>query len=99
VTEASAKRLIKDADLDWETCGEALRILAKKAVTGSAADMNAFLRQTEELKPNPKHKSDDNQDMPELVITGETVDEINKTLEKIDGIIERIEAGEIPFGK
>lgn len=80
----SAKKLLADSGLDYDTCGEAMRIMAKRAVNGSAADMNAYLRQVEELKPNPKQQRDDEgQLLPELVLTGETVDAIDRSLAQL----------------
>lgn len=85
--EESAKRLMLDNDLDWDEAGETLRLMAMRAVTGTTADFNAFLRQAETLKPNPRPgQADTGDDIPELVITGETVDEIEKALQKLKEI-------------
>jgi hypothetical protein len=83
----SAKRLLLDNDLDWSTCGETMRLMAQRAVSGSSADLKAFLQQAETLKAAPRAGQEKDDDVVvELVITGETVDEIEKALAKLEAI-------------
>jgi hypothetical protein len=92
----SAKRLLKDSDLDWDDCGEALRVMALRAVNGSSADMNAYLRHVEELKPNPKQQRDEEgQLLPELVITGETTEAIDRAMARLRKVAKDVEEGKV----
>ena len=78
----SAKRLLQDYDLDWDDVSETLRIMAKRAVNGSTADMRAFLQQIEELTPAKRAIGTEEAGVkvPDLVLTGDTVEAINKSM-------------------
>ena len=90
--KASAKRLLLDYDLEWTDVSETLRIMAKRAVSGSTADMRAFLQQIEELTPAKRAigTEDAGMNVPDLVLTGETVEEINKSMKQLRQILKDI---------
>ena len=87
--KASAKRLLLDYNLEWDDVSETLRIMAKRAVNGTTADMRAFLQQIEELTPAKRAVGGEElgMEIPDLVLTGETVDEINKSMKQLRKIL------------
>ena len=88
----SAKRLLKDYNLDWDEVTETLRIMAKRAVNGSTADMRAFLQQIEELTPAKRAVGGDDQgpQAPDLVLTGDTVDAIGNSMSQLRQILKTL---------
>ncbi len=88
----STKKLLLEYGMDYDTCGETMRVMAKRAVNGNAADMRAFLQQIEELKAAPRAGgADSGISMPELVLTGETVEAIKKSMADLRTIVKEIE--------
>ena len=88
----SAKRLLLDYDLKWDDVTETLRIMAKRAVNGTTNDMRAFLQQIEELTPAKRSTGGESEgaSAPDLVLTGETVDEINKSMKQLNKITQEL---------
>ena len=88
----STKALLLEYGMDYDTCGETMRVMAKRAVNGNAADMRAYLQQIEELKAAPRAGGQESgPSMPELVITGETVEAVKKSMSDLRTIIKDIE--------
>ena len=88
----STKKLLQEYSMDYDTCGETLRVMAKRAVNGTTADMRAFLQQIEELKAAPRAGTQDlGPDVPVLVLTGETVDAIDASMAQLRKIVKEIE--------
>ena len=85
----SANRLLLDYNLKWDDESETLRIMAKRAVNGTTADMRAFLQQIDELTPAKRAVGGEElgMEIPDLVLTGETVDEIGKSMAQLRKIL------------
>ena len=88
----STKALLMEYGMDYNTCGETMVIMAKRAVNGNAADMRAFLQQIEELKAAPRAGgAEGGPDLPELVLTGETIEALKKSMIDLRNIVKEIE--------
>ena len=97
----SAKRLLEDYGLDYDEVTETLRIMAKRAVNGSTTDMRAFLQQIDELTPAKRSTGGEGGgvETPDLVLTGETIAEINKSMKQLDKIVTELEEAEAELEK
>ena len=90
----STKALLQEYGMDYDTCGETMRVMAKRAVNGNAADMRAYLQQIEELKAAPRAGGQDSgPSMPELMLTAETVEAIKTSRSDLRTIVKDLEDG------
>jgi hypothetical protein len=88
-TEKRAAKLLLDFGIGWDEADEYVRLLAEKAVKGGQGDMRTFLNQMDELKPSPRAGAQSEQPVTKVVITGETVEAAQSTMQALkDYIVE-----------